>query len=200
MSNPLLARLAVVYGQPDSPNPAAYLAEVAKMLAKYGEADLDTAGDTILRTHRGRTFPTPSEIVTACEEVRALRTQVPRSYTFEDSYPEWSAPRIAKADRMICCAMGKRAASEGWVLRLHQFCREEQRLPTEREIPELKASAKCFDEAYSLCCRGEAGVCSAALKRLGDAMLDKRERLARMVDEATANLSARSRAMTGESD
>lgn len=197
MSNRLLTRLAIVYGKPDSPDPALYLAEVAKMLGKYSDTDLETAGDTILRTHRGRLFPSPSEIVTACEEARAAATPSHKP-TFTNDYPEWSEERVARADKMICCAMGKRAADEGWVLRLHQFCRENCRLPTEREIPDLKASAKGFDEAYRKCCTGEAGPCSAALKRLGDHMLEKRNRLGRMVDESTASLTSRSLAMTGE--
>jgi hypothetical protein len=68
MSNPLLTRLGIVYGQPDSGDPVSYLAEIAKMLVKYPPHVLERAGDLIIRTHRGRSFPKPSEIVTACED------------------------------------------------------------------------------------------------------------------------------------
>jgi len=68
MSNALLGRLCIVFGQPDSHDPAAYLAEVAKMIAKYPPNILEKAGDLILRTHRGKGFPKPNDIVTACED------------------------------------------------------------------------------------------------------------------------------------
>jgi hypothetical protein len=66
--NPLLSRLAIVYGPPESADPAAYLAEIAKMIAKYPPNILEKAGDLILRTHRGKSFPKPNDIVTACED------------------------------------------------------------------------------------------------------------------------------------
>jgi hypothetical protein len=68
MSSPLLARLGIVYGQPESHDPVAYLAEIAKMIARYPANVQERAADLILRTHRGRSFPKPNDIVTACED------------------------------------------------------------------------------------------------------------------------------------
>lgn len=182
MSNRLLARLCVVYGQPDSPDPVAYLTEIGKLLKGYTETEMEKAGDAVLRNHRGRAFPTPSEIAGACADARAgsSRETVP---AFKDH--NWTNERIALADKLIKSPMGREAADEGWILSLHDFIRENERLPEPREIGLIKAKARGFDEAYAAVCSGAGGVCSAALRRLGDTFLKKREKYARMADEGS---------------
>jgi hypothetical protein len=73
--------------------------------------------------------------------------------------------------------MGKRAARDGWVLSLHDFCRKHGRLPQHHEVDKLKAAAKFFDEQYAIAVRGAAGPNSKALARLGDKMLARRNSL-----------------------
>lgn len=68
MKNSLLERLAIIYGPPESPDPQAYMAEVAALIDGYSEQVLKAAGDAIIREYRGRGFPRPAEIVTACRE------------------------------------------------------------------------------------------------------------------------------------
>jgi hypothetical protein len=70
----LLSRLGVVFGQPESHDPVAYLAEISRMIAKYPAHVQDRAADLILRTHRGKGFPKPNEIVTACEDAMPAPT------------------------------------------------------------------------------------------------------------------------------
>lgn len=183
MSNRLLARLCVVYGQPDSPNPAAYLAEISHLIerGKYTNAELENAGDRVIANHRGRSFPTPGEIISACADTRAAKSETVPETPVD---PQWSNASFAIADRLIKTPMGRVAATEGWILSLHDFIRREHRLPEPREIGPIKARARGFDDAYAEVCRGGGGVCSAALKRLGDTFLDKRAKYARMTGEA----------------
>jgi len=180
MSNPLLARLAVVYGQPDSGDPAAYLAEISKMLAKYSTAELERAGDIVIRSHRGRAFPTPSEIVTACEDARATMSPgQSRAETFEDKNPEWSKQAYAIADRLTAGELGKRAAREGWILGLHEFCRKHRRHPSTSEVHTIQKDS----EFVTRCAAGvvDMGHFHGPLQKLAVAILGRREKLARRV-------------------
>ena len=181
----LLARLCVVYGQPDSPDPAAYLAEISRLIDRgnYTGTELEKAGDRVLANHRGRMFPTPAEIMTACAETRAAKTErVPDSKLD----PQWLAPAFATADMLIKTPMGRVAAREGWILSLHDFIRKTGRLPEQSEVGRVKAWARGFDDAYAAVCRGEGGMCSAALRRLGDTFLAKRDKYAAMTGEAAS--------------
>ncbi len=177
MSNSLLSRLAVIYGAPDSEDPGAYLGEVAKLLGGYTEAELSKAGDILLSGHKGRMWPTPAQCVEACQAARGKPTSLPPE---GPKYPEWSREARAAADRLIVSDMGRLAADDGWALALHDFCRQTRRLPNATEQHRLKRTSTAFDEAYAECCRGDGGVLGASLKRLGDAMLRRRESYAGM--------------------
>lgn len=181
MSARILQRLCIVYGKPDSADPVAYLEEVSKLLKGYSDSVQDAAADLVIRTHRFRTFPTPSDIVTACEDVLSTTTgkDHPEHRMF-NPYPDWSPEAIRIADGLMNSQIGREAARGGWSLGLHDFCRKTGRLPTQREIPDIRIGSRQFDEAYAKCCSGEAGVCSAALKKLGDSMLERRRTYAEM--------------------
>lgn len=178
MKNRLLARLCVLFGQPDSVDPAAYLMEIANQIDRFSEADLEKAGDRIIANHRGRTFPTPGEIISACIDVRSSQSRevVPEGR----KHIEWSNARVDLADKLIATPMGRAAASEGWVLSLHDFIRTKGRLPEQGEIGAIKAKARGFDEAYAAVCAGRGGVCSGALRKLGDTFLEKRNKFGRV--------------------
>jgi len=189
MSNPLLARLAIVYGPPDSGDPAAYLAEVARMLVKYSDADLQRAGDLIIRTHRGRSFPTPAQIVTACEDAKPEPAPV---QTKND--PAWSAAAFADADRLLKSDMGHRAAREGWALGLHDYCRKHRCLPTPAKIATIIGNARFVDRVAS----GEeplVGPFEGALRKMARTFQDKRSEVAAKALEGVTDSTKR---MTGE--
>lgn len=180
MNNSLLQRLVVVYGKPETSDVTAYFAELGKMLAKYAGKELELAGDLIVRTHRGRSFPTPSEIVTACEDVRASSSPIrPPASSFEEKNPEWSKQSFAIADRLVACELGKRAAREGWVLGLHEFCRKHHRLPSSSEIRPIEQDS----EFVTRCAAGvvDMGYFHAPLQRFARAIMARREKLARKV-------------------
>lgn len=177
----MLSRLAVVYGQPDSPDPVAFLGEFSKLLATYSEATLDAATDQVLKTHRGRNWPTPAECFAACQDVleadRAAEARRPSTF---DAHPSWSPSTIDLADKLIQSPMGRTAAGEGWISALWDYCRNAGALPDdEAAIHRCKVIARGFDEAYAQVSRGEGqpGL-SAALTMLGDSMLERRNKLA----------------------
>lgn len=197
MTNHLLQRLAVVYGQPDSPDPQAYLAEVAKLMSKYHNSTLDAAADLILKTHRGYRWPTPAQCVTACEDVLADQANRQPVKT-GPQYPDWTAEAITHADALIQCDMGWRAAKEGWITQLHDMCRKKRGLPNENEIRSLITEARLFERAYAEVEAGNGGTLQAALLKLGRAMMAKRFRLDDIANGHAGHLTGRSRAMTGE--
>ena len=98
----MLARLGVIYGQPDSPDPVAYLEEMSRMLSRYSESVLDQAADLVLKTHRGRNWPTPAECIRACEDVLETdRAKEARKAGTVENYPEWSVTAIERANTLI---------------------------------------------------------------------------------------------------
>lgn len=178
MPNKLVARLCLMYGTPDTADPAAWFAEMDRLVKSYSERELDAAADQIMRSHRGRSFPPVSEMLAACEDVRAALTRKPLRN--DPTYPEWSHAARDNADKLIRCSMGRKAAEEGWVYALHSFCRENGRHPGPHEIGGLKAIARGFDDAFRDCCDGRGGLLGDALASLGRSMLERRAELAMM--------------------
>lgn len=79
---------------------------------------------------------------------------------------------------LIRSDMGRKAADEGWILSLFDFIEEKGRLPSnEPEIWKLKESARGFDDAYAQCERG-GWPFAEAVRKLGDSMLERRNKLA----------------------
>lgn len=179
MPNKLVARLCLMFGTPDTPNPQAWFAEMDRLVKSYSDDELNRAADFVLKTYRGKAFPSVAVMLSACEDARhemAPARKIDNSATYE----AWSEARMAQADRMICCAMGRKAAEEGWIFSLHSFIRENQRLPGQHELGQVKLTAKRFEEAYQDCSEGRGGLAGASLRRLGDSMLERRAELARL--------------------
>ncbi len=171
MANKLITRLVLMYGSPETENPQAWVAEMDRLVKGYAEKELDKAADIVLRSHRGNRFPSVSEMLQACEDAREQLVPRPKLNSF-DTWPEWSPDAIAKADELIRCAMGRKAADEGWVFALHTFCRKNGRLPTnQNEISGCIAEARGFDDAYA---KNAASGDPLGLNRLGDSMLAMR--------------------------
>lgn len=175
MSNSLLQRLVIIFGQPDSADPQVYLQEVAKLLSKYSETQLQAGCNHLLKTHRTRTFPTPAQIITAIEDHLASQSE---KTPIGPKHPEWQPAAKARADRLIQSEMGRKAAREGWILSLHDYCRKHNELPPYTEVSRLKEMARGFEEAYSACCRGDGGTFNDSLRAYGEKFLKKREKYA----------------------
>jgi len=184
MANKLVARLCLLFGEPDTHDAHAWFAEMDRLVKGYSERELDRAADIVLRTHRTKNFPPVAVMLTACEDAR--QDLAPARQYIKPSYGEWSVDRVKKADALIKCAMGRRAAQEGWIFALHSFIRENERLPGQHEIGPIKMTAIGFDKAYQDCVDGRGGIAGAALARLGASMLERRAELERISSEGAA--------------
>jgi hypothetical protein len=99
----------------------------------------------------------------------------------------WSPDAFAAADRLIRSPMGRAAAREGWITQLHDYCRRARSLPDASAIARLKREARLFDDAYGDVCRGNGGMLSGSLRKLGETFLRRRDELAAKVDSTSAN-------------
>ena len=81
----LIKRLGVIYGEPDSHDPKAYIAEIERLTKGYGNDIQSDAADHVISTHRYKSWPTPAQCVQACHlmaEEQASRQPSGRSYTW----------------------------------------------------------------------------------------------------------------------
>lgn len=157
-----------------------WLGTIAAAMSTYDARILKRAAQRIIDTRTDRRFPLVAELRKVAAQVvaedKAAQATI-RGVAPDSKAPEFSAERVRWADHLINGEMGKRAARDGWVLSLHDFCRKHGRLPQHHEVDKLKAAAKFFDEQYAIAVRGAAGPNSKALARLGDKMLARRNSL-----------------------
>lgn len=116
---------------------ARFFATYVNLLKGQPDDALSAAAASIMATRIMRTFPLPAECLAACREasetaVKAAPKPVARQLD------EWSAERAALADELICCDMGRTAAREGWIIGMHDFCREAGRAPDIHEAREIR--------------------------------------------------------------
>lgn len=142
--NKLLTKLLRMYGNPTSPDPKLMLEELDKSMRGYSDLELVEAMRFILPKSKGF-FPDPETIIEACSKARAdLRTEkTPETYVAD---AEWSPKAKADADELIKSDLGRKAADEGWIGYLWDFCRKHRRHPTPHEQMKLIRSAKSFDD------------------------------------------------------
>lgn len=162
-----------------------WFASMVRLLNGYSADTLDAAAKDIIANRKDTRFPLPAECKAACdkfareEHAKKVQGTLLKDPAQRKDHGEW---RYQLADELIACELGRRAAREGWCLSLHDFIRKNARLPTEKfEIANCIASARGFDEAYRECVAGNGGALGAALSRLGDTMLRKREDKRRMI-------------------
>lgn len=108
------------------------------------------------------------------EEIGARRER----HTSQPKDLAWSQEAIAAANRLIQSEMGRQAAREGWITQLHDYCRGARSLPDASMVYRLQSAARKFETAYQEVAKGNGGTLSAALLRLGDTMLARRDELA----------------------
>lgn len=100
--NVLVKRLFVIYGQPDSHDPKAYIEEVTKLTDKYSNAVLSDAADVVISTHRYKTWPTPAQCVSACKQVieeQADKVPNGRQYHFPSKRGPYDPVTVATWER-----------------------------------------------------------------------------------------------------
>lgn len=142
----------------DDGREAIWLRTMLDLLSPYEDDVLLEAANTIIRTRDpdkdGTMFPKPVECIAACDKAKDLKRV--RSTPLLESQDAirrraernqaWSAERVEFATELCeSTAIGRRAAKEGWVLQLHDFCRENMRLPTtDAEVDVLVRSSANF--------------------------------------------------------
>lgn len=173
---------------------AEWLKSIREVIKWFSDDVLERAAQRIIDTRTDRRFPLPAEIRKACNQTsddkrkEELRIEPPRDPTDPkhiSKYPAWAKERVDLADMLVKGEMGRRAANQGWILSLHDFCRKHARLPLHHEVTGIQTSAAEFIEAYNVAVRGGWSQ-AAELAQLGDKMLAKREALRVMVLGETA--------------
>lgn len=93
----------------------------------------------------------------------------------------WSADRVAEADELIRSDIGRQAAHEGWIVALHDYCREN------RELPGIDRAGRLRKAALRRAAQREEwaslGVSPKILAPVARAMDAKRARLTRIAME-----------------
>jgi hypothetical protein len=115
-------------------------------LGRYSNETLQRAADRMLAERKQRKFPLPAECLEACraaqdEIVAEARRENDAQKQGAKSNDPWSAGRVKLADRMMDSDPGRQAAQEGWIVSLHDFCREEARLPNRFEAERVRTAA-----------------------------------------------------------
>lgn len=161
----------------------AWLLSMVRELRGFDANVLSRAAEDIIRHRTDRRFPLPADCRKACLEAKkwldAEKSISSLPIARKTDERDWSE-RERLADDMIRCPDGKQAAREGWISALHAFIVRNGRMPNGHEAGACKRIAREFDAAYAECVKG-GWEQAATLRSLGEAMLEKRKRLADMV-------------------
>ena len=75
-TNPMLAALAAVYGEPDSADPKAFLAVYSRLMRFYTRSECEEAADVLLkRRKKYKTWPVPADCIEVLDEVRKRKRE-----------------------------------------------------------------------------------------------------------------------------
>lgn len=187
-----IKRMIAMFGEPNTNDPAIYIAETRRALVGWRGDILEEAAARIVKT--AKWFPKPAEVIDACAATAANKT----NSVEQPKNTDWMADALKTADRLIYSEMGRNAADAGWITQLHDHCRKTRRLPHDREVSGLMSEANMFSAAYAEVAAGKGGTLQGALHQLGDSMLIKRNRLAVIAHGNGRDLTDISRRQTGE--
>ena len=151
---------------------AAWTASMTRTLGGYSDDVLLEAAQRILGTRNpkkdGKFFPVPSECSAVCDQVALLKSRTSSTPLLAGpSANEWSEERQRLALDLMKGPLGAKAAREGWMVTLYDFCRVNMRLPTEKEAAQYRESGRGFEEKLRDCENGEAGDNSRDWAKLG---------------------------------
>lgn len=110
-----------------------FYADFIRELSYYSDRCLTLAGQKLVASREKRIFPTLAACIGACREVSMQLAAEGPVQPRKDRNPEWSKEAYAEANRLICSEIGRRAAAEGWIIGLWDFCRENRRWPNNFE-------------------------------------------------------------------
>jgi hypothetical protein len=119
---------------------------------------------TLTRVKHKEKPPQTATIIEHCRDAKRWReaqdekTKLPIKQgpdTYYLKHPAWSDSRKHLADDLICgrngsAHVGKQAAKDHyWITQLWDFCRENQKLPSDAQIATLKREAKEVDDVFA---------------------------------------------------
>lgn len=134
-----IERMAGVFGPPNGE-----LASVlARHLAPFKPEILSAAAEHFILTRKWKTWPMPVEILRAAKDASARASPQPLERRKVEAWKEnpWAEMRCVRADALIESGIGVRAAEEGWLEALWNFCRRHERLPDRHEAKALRKTA-----------------------------------------------------------
>lgn len=172
-------RLAVIWGEPQGAAAELVRAEYVDALSQFRGDILDAAYAHVRDTHRYRNWPSIGDCVAAARAASVSPRPRRQAQAENESYAEWTPERVAEADALCRCDLGRQALAEGWLLSLHDYCRKHRCTPPPLAIEGLRASAE-FVTAYAAS-PPEGGALSGALRSLAQSLLRRREEVAARV-------------------
>lgn len=154
---------------------------MVRELSGFKPTVLERGFQEMVRKRKESKTPTPAECISACTEAKRwveLDSQGEKLPEFRTPQGEFSTERWRLAHEMKRTALGRQAATEGWVVSFVHFCRRNQRLPVGAEIDQCKRDSAGIEEICARAERGEAGLMSAAIAKWGAGVLAKRRKWA----------------------
>lgn len=174
----LLARLSNIWPKRiDEDTLPEWLADWEGVMKPFEPWVIEAAATRMVHSRTKPGFPFPAEVAAVCREVLADD----RRGKPELSKPEPKANPYKLADDLIRGELGKRAAREGWALTLHDFIRENTRMPNEQECRRLIAIRDKFVVNLVDCQEGRGGEFGGPLVKLGLSMAAREHKIAKRV-------------------
>lgn len=130
-----IAPLALHFSPPESAEAdlPRYWRHFTLELAGFDQDTLSEAGRRLVRRWTKRVFPPIPECLNECRAVAGEKLAKAK----HDRPRHGITAGVERAERLICCDLGRRAAREGWIVRLFDFALKAGRLPDVHEISDL---------------------------------------------------------------
>lgn len=150
-----------------------WVKSLARSVGKFPPDVIKAAAQHIIKTRKYKTFPLPADIIDACQSIEKSKLATELSKTLPQLKvvdETWTAERLRAAYELCRSDLGRKAAREGWALRLWNFYRVELRNPSPIEMSRLSREAQEHRQLV-------ASLTEPALRKLGQQMLDRADRL-----------------------
>lgn len=166
-----LMPMEAMLGKPRGRDAVAFYGEFERALRGLEREALEAGLDWYRLNHRRTAWPLPAEALEVCRR-EARRLHNSRVVVADRPIPEDRRMEVAK--RLIHSDMGRRAADEGWIIGLYDFCERELRLPGPEEEARLVSAGRAL--AARMASYGDDPIGRSALR----AIEGKTRRLARI--------------------
>jgi len=165
---------------PDGVDSSVIMKVYREEIERYGPEVIQAAAEHLIKTRKHRNFPLAEECRRACVEAQnAIAERKLAEKPRKMSSDPWSMDRIRQANQMMDSTIGRLAAEEGWIIHLHDWCRENGRLPNPMEGEKVRSKGLAIKAERD---RIDAmpGANMRIVKAVGSAMQRKREKLGKM--------------------